>query len=107
MKTLKLKFLSDSQHGWLSVKLADIKTLGIAADISHYSYIRGKSAYLEEDQDAGIFLNAARSAGWQVTYTESYSDKQSPIRSYARYVYVTPEKEFFNSHIIFQHIGDN
>lgn len=82
MKTLKLKFMSDSQHGWLSVKLADIFALGIQADISRYSYIRGKSAYLEEDSDAGIFLNAAKNAGWTVEYSESYTDRRHPIRSY-------------------------
>lgn len=90
-KTLKLNFLSDPSHGWLSVKLADIEALGIAGEISNYSYIRGKSAYLEEDRDAGIFLNAAKRAGWNVSYSRKYTDNRSPIRSYASYIYVNPE----------------
>jgi len=107
MKTLKLNFLSDPSHGWLSVKLADIEVLGIAGEISNYSYIRGKSAYLEEDRDAGIFLNAAKNAGWQVTYIEKYTNKRSPIRSYSSYVYVTPENEFFDSQFKIEVVADS
>ena len=43
---------SDPGHGWLAVKLSEIKMLGIETDISEFSYIKGKTAYLEEDCDA-------------------------------------------------------
>jgi hypothetical protein len=85
MTKRKLKFLSDSGHAWLSVALADLVTLGIEDDISSYSYMNGTRAFLEEDCDAGIFLDAAKAAGWDVTYKESYTDGSHPLRSLSHY----------------------
>ena len=82
----KLKFLSDPSHGWLSVSLADIAALQIAHKISAYSYVNNGRAYLEEDSDAGIFLNAAKAAGWNVSYTESMTDHNHYIRGYKTFV---------------------
>jgi hypothetical protein len=33
------KFITDAGHGWLSVPLEDIRKLGIADQISRYSYL--------------------------------------------------------------------
>jgi hypothetical protein len=52
------QFFSDPAHGWLKVKVSVLATLGIINNISPYSYIRGDYAYLEEDLDAGVFINA-------------------------------------------------
>ena len=49
MRQLNLNYFTDPGHGWVSVKIDVLKTLGIADQISHYSYMRGSSAYLEED----------------------------------------------------------
>ena len=46
---------SDPSHAWLAVKLSEIKMLGIQANITNYSFIKGKTAYLEEDVDAPKF----------------------------------------------------
>jgi hypothetical protein len=43
---------SDPGHAWLAVKLSEIKMLGIETEISSYSYVKGKTAYLEEEIDA-------------------------------------------------------
>ena len=51
-------FHSDAGHGWLAVKLSLVRELGLAGKISKYSYMQGNSAYLEEDLDAGLFINA-------------------------------------------------
>ena len=53
-----LTFISDPGHGWLRVPLADIAALGIEAEISEYSFIDGRFAYLEEDCDYGRFVAA-------------------------------------------------
>ena len=46
---MKFTFFSDPGHGWVKVPLALIKELGIARDITQYSYIKGDWVYLEED----------------------------------------------------------
>ena len=51
-------FHTDPGHGWLAVPFKDIHRLGIGEKISGYSYIKGKTAYLEEDCDAGVFIDA-------------------------------------------------
>jgi hypothetical protein len=85
MKT-RYTFFADPGHGWLSVPLSEIKELGIADKISDYSYINGKSAYLEEDLDAGTFLDARTKAGYsKPSFKESHTDDRSPIRNYRGY----------------------
>lgn len=59
MATMKKVFHSDPSHGWLAVKLDELKMLGITQDISNFSYVKGKTAYLEEDCDAPKFIKAA------------------------------------------------
>lgn len=81
MKAKKLTFLNDPGHGWLSVSNKDVKELGIADEISRYSYMSPTRSYLEEDCDAGIFLNAAKAAGWEVEIKNSYVES-TPIRNY-------------------------
>ena len=82
----KLTAFADAGHGWISVALKDLKTLGIEKDISEFSYMNKNCAFLEEDCDAGKFLRAARNAGWNVSIVASKSDVDySPIRSLCRY----------------------
>jgi hypothetical protein len=56
----KYTFYSDPGHGWIEVDIPELIRLGIFLDISSYSYVNGKKAYLEEDMDAGTFLNAKK-----------------------------------------------
>lgn len=63
MATTKSKpytFYEDPGHGWLEVPTQELRDLGIADKISGYSYISsdGKRAYLEEDCDLSVFLEA-------------------------------------------------
>ncbi len=62
-----LKFRSDPNHSWLEVPLGDLTTLGVAGEISTYSYQDETNAYLEDHVDAYVYLSAAREAGWSVT----------------------------------------
>jgi hypothetical protein len=58
-----LTFVSDPGHGWLEVPLIDIAALGIEGQISPYSYINGRFAYLEEDDDYAVYMDALAARG--------------------------------------------
>jgi hypothetical protein len=81
-------FHSDPSHGWLQVPVSELKALGIAGQISPYSYVSGQYAYLEEDCDAGVFLGAKTDAGspldWDQIGEVSYS-YEAPMRSMRSY----------------------
>ena len=80
---------SDPQHGWLKVARKKLTSLGIEGKISSCSFQRGDFVYLEEDCDAGIFLNAWKASGKTVTFREHSSNKSSRLRSYDRYTNTT------------------
>lgn len=77
------KFYADAGHGWLAVKLSDLNKVGLyLIDISNYSYVRGKTVYLEEDMDAIKFCMAYETTfGGAPKVVEKYTER-SPIRSY-------------------------
>ena len=55
MKTFN--FFADAGHGWLAVRVEDIEAIGLTAqEFSPYSYRSGDTLYLEEDCDAGVFI---------------------------------------------------
>lgn len=83
---LKINYFTDPGHGWAAVKIKILQDLGIADRISHYSYSRGKTAYLEEDGDFSVLLNALKSAGIDYSITEKHTDRRHVIRSYQRYM---------------------
>lgn len=85
MKNLKLNYFTDPGHGWVSVKLQTLIDLGIYNKISTYSYIRGKSAYLEEDCDLGLLFATCDSKGITIDLNTKHTNNRSPIRSYAVY----------------------
>ena len=88
MAVMEKVYHSDPGHGWLAVKLDDLKMLGIEADISSFSYIKGKTAYLEEDCDMSTFIKAAETKGIKVEVKQGAVRDRSPIRSFRQY---TPE----------------
>ena len=81
MKTRKLTFYADPGHGGLEVDLLDCIDLDIADKISRYSYAKGEKAYLEEDCDAGLFIETAKNNGWTINIKEIYQE-HTPIRNY-------------------------
>ena len=83
-------FHSDAGHGWLEVTRSDLKALGIEAEITPYSYVKGNLVFLEEDLDAGRFMTALeRYMGKEYTWPKVSRDvddgDHSPIRHYPRY----------------------
>lgn len=82
MKTLKLKFYSDPGHGWLACKVDLLVKLGINKTISRFSYVKGGTAYLEEDCDASRLIHALKAANIEYTIESKNTNQYSPIRNY-------------------------
>jgi len=80
-----LRFISDPGHGWLEVPVSELVRLGIAKDISRYSYKKGAMAYLEEDSDMGKYLGALAEAGESRPALDEVYQERTPIRGYASY----------------------
>lgn len=83
-------------HAWIKVPVAELIALNIAGDITHYSYINGKYAYLEEDCDLTKFFNAYRAVtGREPKYRTRMSDR-SAVRGYGRYTLEKACASFMN-----------
>lgn len=77
---------ADPGHAWARVPRGLLSTLGIEQRVTPYSYQRGQYAYLEEDCDLSLFIQAYRQhTGRDPAFRESHTDKYSKIRGYASY----------------------
>lgn len=80
---MEYTFHADPGHAWLAVPTAELFALGIASEISGHSYVKGKTAYLEEDCDAGRFIKAWEiKNGQKMKFKETHTNDESPIRGY-------------------------
>ena len=78
-------FHTDPGHGWLAVPYKDLVELNIQDKISDYSYSNGDTAYLEEDCDAAVFINAYKAKfGKMFAFRQSYKEN-TPIRYFDDY----------------------
>ena len=78
-------FHTDPGHGWLAVPYKDLVELNIQDKISDYSYSKGATAYLEEDCDAAVFINAYKAKfGKMFAFRQSYKEN-TPIRYFDDY----------------------
>ena len=84
-KKISIKVFADPGHAWARVAKSKLVTLGIADKISAYSYQKGENAFLEEDCDLTVLVNALRERGYEVKFNESHTNRQSKIRSYSTY----------------------
>ncbi len=82
----RYKFYADPGHGWLKVSKLELAILGIADQISEYSYMRATYAYLEEDCDAPLFINVLGVKDFDSRVIYCRSNRDSKIRSYQSYV---------------------
>lgn len=81
----KLRTFSDGGHAWLRVPLDDVRLACLQGlEISSYSYMTKKYAYLEEDCDMGAFINF-RAIPMTLKWPHSHSEKPSHIRNYERF----------------------
>ena len=74
-------FVADPGHGWLKVPVAELERLGIADQISPFSYQKDSMAYLEEDSDMSVFINARQAVGEPVSIKTYNRNRQSRIRN--------------------------
>ena len=77
MATSMFGFVADAGHGWLKVLRNEIDDLGIAKDISSFSYVNPHTGevYLEEDCDMPRFLEAYKKKyGDEIRLIESHTD---------------------------------
>jgi len=85
MTVITLKSYSDPGHGWVAVKRKMLNEFGVAGKITHFSYQKGNTVYLEEDCDAPTLINAIALKGIVVNYKHRQTDRRSPIRNYESY----------------------
>lgn len=79
----RFDFVADESHGWLKVPVRELERLEIVDQISAYSYRKGDMAYLEEDRDMKVFLQARDARGESdIRMIEHVRKGQSRIRKY-------------------------
>jgi len=81
----KFKYHNDPSHGWLAVKIDLLDQLDLIDAITPYSYIKGKTAYLEEDQDCTTFVREYRKRFGMFQEESLYYDNRCPVRGYNQY----------------------
>ena len=86
-KTFTITVYTDAGHGWGKVKRKVLENLGIAPDVSSYSYQYKDNVYLEEDCDLTTLCMALNERDTRVKFVEKRSERDSKIRSYERYEY--------------------
>jgi len=86
-KTNVVKFIhSDPGHAWLAVKTRELSELGVADKISQFSFVKGKTTYLEEDADMAVYVNAQKERGVTVEIRQGRVWPQKcPVRYFASY----------------------
>ena len=85
----KYDFFEDPGHGWLKVDVRELDRLGIADKISNASYMQKGYAFLEEDCDLPIFLQAKlRIDKIKIEFREHVcKTRESTIRRHSPYCY--------------------
>ena len=81
-RPITLHFYEDPGHGWLKAPVKLLEKLKIVDQISHYSYLFGQHAYLEEDRDAGKLIQAMEQDGQTYKVVKHYCQNESAIRTY-------------------------
>jgi hypothetical protein len=83
MKTIKVTYIDTAGHGYYSVSKDDIRLVGLdPKEISGYSGMTLNRVYLEEDCDAGKFIDLAKAKGHEVVFKSSYNERFKFKHSY-------------------------
>lgn len=82
---MKLIQYADPGHSWVKVPRKLLVKLGIAGEISSYSYQRGEFAFIEEDSDCNKLFEAAKAHGVVLEVKNQWTNRQSRIRNYFGY----------------------
>ena len=74
---------SDPGHAWGEISLGDLP-LKVRKTISPYSFKKGKSLFLEEDDDLGKAVNFYKESGITYSVKYVYYNDECLIRDYPR-----------------------
>lgn len=77
-------WVADPGHAWLVVPITDIP-LAVKERITPYSYKNKGMAYLEEDCDAGLFLNFLKEKEIEFKLQADHLNSDHPCRRYSRF----------------------
>lgn len=80
-KSLKLKVYTDPGHAWLAVPIQKYRESGIKASSCSYVNNTRSIVYLEEDIDAGKFIEAMQARGITIRQVYTHTNKRSRIRN--------------------------
>jgi hypothetical protein len=80
---MNLTFHTDPAHGWLELPLSLMRELNIRPSV--YSYFDGVNAYLEEDCDASLALNALEALGIKLNISDRHTNGDSFVRRLPRF----------------------
>jgi|JFJP01.1.fsa_nt_gi hypothetical protein len=84
----EFKYYTDPGHGWMMTPVKLLEKYKVQDKISKYSYIDGDTAFLEEDCDATVLLNAIEAAGDTAAFlVDMHTDEDSFIRELQSYNY--------------------
>jgi len=87
MKTFTIIVYNDPSHAWGKVKRKVLDNLGLAQQVSSYSYQYKDNVYLEEDADLLLVCrHLLFNSDVQIKFVEKHTNRDSRIRSYERYV---------------------
>lgn len=81
---LTLDYIQDPGHGWIAADMQRLQSLGIASQVSPYSYRDNDLIWLEEDCDGPRFLRALSAAGIAYTLRETHTRGEAWIRRLPR-----------------------
>ncbi len=86
MKTFTIIVYNDPSHAWGKVKRKVLDNLGLAQQVSSYSYQYNDNVYLEEDADLSLVCRHLMfNSDVQIKFVEKHTNRDSRIRSYERY----------------------
>ena len=88
MKTITFQFFADPGHGWLKVAKTNKFLKNILSKISNFSFESDTHLFLEEDCDAGLFIQELHKNGYakeQIKIKYHGSNRSSKIRGYNRF----------------------
>lgn len=85
MSTLTLTYHQDPGHGWIEVPMSTVRYLGIGPKVTGCSYRSGDTAYLEEDCDAVLLVEACKAHGIKLELRDAHSNADSFIRRLPRF----------------------
>jgi len=86
MNNPTFEFIIDPGHAWLRVPIKLLEDWNIDILISEYSYRTREMAYLEEDCDAGVFINEAKKRNYEYEIVDKYIED---FREYLNKPFVT------------------